>query len=167
MIVPWSPILQTVKGIFEYQRIVQGSIIRENNTLHVMDNQSRIAVVSVGAPVPDDTTPAAKFHLGDHLGGSSLVLDDTGALVNREEYTPHVDTSFGSFAMKRYRFTGKERDEESGLYYHGGALLCAGVGEVGERSEKFPREWCQCKIQIGEIGAKLPHRYGLWEISYS
>src|SRR5207342_1927971 len=26
---------------------------------------------------------------------------------------------FGSFARKRYRFTGKERDEESGLSYHG------------------------------------------------
>src|SRR5262249_20802237 len=28
-------------------------------------------------------------------------------------------TSFGTYARKRYRFTGKERDEESGLYYHG------------------------------------------------
>ena len=150
MIVPWSPILQTVKGIFEYQRIVQGSIIRENNTLHVMDNQSRIAVVSVGAPVPDDTTPAAKFHLGDHLGGSSLVLDDTGALVNREEYTPHVDTSFGSFAMKRYRFTGKERDEESGLYYHGGALLCAGVGEVGRGQRNFQESGVNVRFKLAK-----------------
>ena len=48
-----------------------------------------------------------------------MVIDDTGALINREEYTPYGETSFGSFARKRYRFTGKERDEESGLYYHG------------------------------------------------
>ena len=40
-------------------------------------------------------------------------------MINREEYTPYGETSFGSFASKRYRFTGKERDEESGLYYHG------------------------------------------------
>jgi RHS repeat-associated protein len=39
--------------------------------------------------------------------------------VHREEYTPYGETSYGSFARKRYRFTGKERDEESGLYYHG------------------------------------------------
>jgi hypothetical protein len=114
MILPWSPILPTAEGIFEYQRIVQGSNIRENNTPHVMDNQSRIAVARVGAPFPDDTTPAVKYHLGDHLGGSSLVLDDTGALVNREEYTPYGDTGFGSFARKHCRFTGKECDEESG-----------------------------------------------------
>src|SRR5262249_7245293 len=32
---------------------------------------------------------------------------------------PYGETSFGSFAKKRYRFTGKERDEESGLNYFG------------------------------------------------
>ena len=117
-----------VDGIFEYQRIVQGSTTRENNTLHVMDNQSRIAVVRVGAPFPDDTTPAVKYHLGDHLGSSNLVLDHTGALVNCEEYTPYGDTSFGSFARKRYRFTGKERDEESGLYYHGARYYAPWLG---------------------------------------
>jgi hypothetical protein len=77
-----------LEGIFEHQRIVQGSLIRENNTLHVMDNQSWIALIRVGSPFPDDTTPAVKFHLGDHLRGSNLVLDHTGALFNGEEYTP-------------------------------------------------------------------------------
>jgi RHS repeat-associated protein len=108
-----------IDGVFEYQRIVQGGVTRENNTLHVMDNQSRIALVRVGTPFPDDTTPAVKFHLGDHLGSSHVVVDEAGNWVNREEYTPYGETSFGSFARKRYRFTGKERDEESGLNYHG------------------------------------------------
>ena len=60
-----------------------------------------------------------KYHLGDHLGSSTVVIDASGAWINREEYFPYGETSFGSFARKRYRFTGKERDEESGLYYHG------------------------------------------------
>ena len=93
-----------------------------------MDNQSRIALVRVGSPFPDDTTPAVKFHLGDHLGSSNMVLDDTGAFVNREEYTPYGETSFGSFASKRYRFTGKERDEESGFYYHGARYYAPWLG---------------------------------------
>ena len=91
----------------------------ENNTLHVMDDKSRIALVRAGNPFPEDATPAVKYQLGDHLGSSNVVVDDTGALINREEYTPYGETSFGSFARKRYRFTGKERDDESGLYYHG------------------------------------------------
>src|SRR5215218_8254733 len=108
-----------VDGVFEHQRVVKAGAIQENNTLHVMDGQSRIAQVRVGKPFADDTTPAVKYHLGDHLGSSNVVIDDAGSWVNREEYTPYGETTFGFFARKRYRFTGKERDEESGLYYHG------------------------------------------------
>jgi RHS repeat-associated protein len=108
-----------IDGIFEYQRIVQGGAVEQNNTLHVMDDQNRIALVRIGAPFANDTTPAVKYHLGDHLGSSDLVVDNIGNLINREEYTPYGETSFGSFARKRYRFSGKERDEESGLFYFG------------------------------------------------
>ncbi|WP_346294113.1 SpvB/TcaC N-terminal domain-containing protein [Sphaerothrix gracilis] len=108
-----------IDGVFELHRQVQGSTTRENTTLHVMDDQSRIALVQVGESFPDDSTPAVKYHLGDHLGSSHLVVDASGNLVNREEFTPYGETSFGSFGRKRYRYTGKERDEESGLNYHG------------------------------------------------
>jgi RHS repeat-associated protein len=42
-----------------------------------------------------------------------------------EEYHPYGTTAFrassgaSGFAPKRYRYTGKERDEETGLYYYG------------------------------------------------
>lgn len=116
-----------VGGLFEYHRAVQGGTVQENNTLHVMDDQSRIALIRVGTPFPDDTTPAVKYHLGDHLGSSHVVIAGDGAWVNREEYTPYGETSFGSFARKRYRFTGKERDEESGLNYHAARYYAAWV----------------------------------------
>jgi RHS repeat-associated protein len=106
-----------IDGSFEYQRNVRGGVIEENNTLHVMDSKSRIALVRVGQPFTNDSTPAVKYDLGDHLGSSNVVIDGSGNLVNREEYTPYGETSFGSFTRKRYRFTGKERDEESGLHY--------------------------------------------------
>ncbi len=108
-----------IDDFFEHHRLVQGNTLQENNSLHMLDNQNRIAQARVGNSFPDDTTPAVQYHLGDHLGSSNLVLDETGNLVNREEFTPYGETSFGSFARKRYRFTGKERDEESGLSHHG------------------------------------------------
>ena len=117
-----------VDGIFEYQRTIQGSATAENNMLHIMDNQNRIALVRVGDPFPDDKTPAIKYHLGDHLGSSNVVIDDTGTWINHEEYTPYGETSFGSFALKRYRFTGKEHDEESGFYYHGARYYMPWLG---------------------------------------
>ncbi len=95
-----------------------GASPKEHNVLHVMDDQQRIALVRKGEAHQSDAGPAVQFHLGDHLGSSNLVLHDTGGLMNREEHYPYGETSFGSFARKRYRFTGKERDEESGLNYH-------------------------------------------------
>ncbi|CUS38117.1 conserved hypothetical protein, contains RHS repeats [Candidatus Nitrospira nitrosa] len=112
-------------GLFEYHRMVQGTTVQENNTLHVMDDQARIAVVRVGTPFPDDASPAVKYHLADHLGSSHVVVGVDGVWINREEYTPYGETSFGSFTKKRYRFTGKERDEESGLNYHAARYYAA------------------------------------------
>ncbi|GIG69236.1 SpvB/TcaC N-terminal domain-containing protein [Phytomonospora endophytica] len=99
---------------FEHHRWKTGA----NNQIHVMDDRQRIAMVRVGAPHPDDGGPAVAVHLADHLGSSAVVVDGAGAFVSREEYTPYGETSFGSYGRKRYRFTGKERDEESGLSYH-------------------------------------------------
>ena len=48
-----------------------------------------------------------------------MLVDEYGTLVNFEEYYPFGETSFGSYAKKRYRFCGKEKDDESGMYYYG------------------------------------------------
>jgi RHS repeat-associated protein len=103
---------------FEHHRWGGGGQGRGNNHVHIMDDQQRIALALLGTAHPDDRGPAVQFHFGDHLGNSNLVADSAGAFVNREEFTPYGETSFGSFSRKRYRFTGKERDEESGLSYH-------------------------------------------------
>ncbi|MEG3439736.1 SpvB/TcaC N-terminal domain-containing protein [Pannus brasiliensis CCIBt3594] len=102
--------------------------VRENNTLHVLDENARIATVRVGEAFPDDNSPAVQYHLSDHLGSSHLVLDRAGDWVNREEYTPYGETGFGGFSRKRYRYTGKERDEESGFNYHGARYYAPWLG---------------------------------------
>jgi RHS repeat-associated protein len=116
-----------VDGVFEEYRWSQGTTQPKTNTrLHVMDNQSRIAVHRIGDS--DDAKPDILYHLGDHLGSSSVVIDDGGGVVNREEFLPYGGTSFGSFTKKRYRFTGKERDEESGLCYHSARYYAPWLG---------------------------------------
>ncbi len=109
-----------IDGVFEhYTNNKPGPDNVTNDHLHVMDNQQRIALLRRGPAHPKGAGPPIQYHLGDHLGSSNVVVSGDGAWINREEYTPYGETSFGSFARKRYRFTGKERDEESGLYYHG------------------------------------------------
>lgn len=107
-----------IDGLFEHHRWMGQSQAGENSRLHVMDDRQRIALVRLGAAHPEDKGPAVLFHLSDHLGSANVVLDSSGALVNREEFTSYGETSYGNFARKRYRFTGMERDEENGLSYH-------------------------------------------------
>ncbi|WP_284982363.1 SpvB/TcaC N-terminal domain-containing protein [Arthrobacter sp. efr-133-TYG-118] len=90
-----------------------------HDTLHILDSANRIASIRRGDPIPGDPMPPITYTLSDRLGSSTVVADPTGVLLNREEYTPYGETSFGSYARKRYRYTAKERDEESSLYYHG------------------------------------------------
>ena len=115
-----SPPVSTVyiDGLFEHHRR-HTQTPEENNTLHVMDDTARVATRRVGPDIFQTTKPAVLYHLADHLGSANVTLDDQGTLLEREEYRPHGESAFGSYAKKRYRFTGKERDEESGLNYHG------------------------------------------------
>lgn len=110
-----------IDGIFEHHQWRKNGG-GQNNHLHVMDNQNRVAIVRKGSRHPDDTGPAVQYHLVDHLGSGNVIIGGNAAqsnlFINREEFFPYGETSFGSFGKKRYRFTGKERDEESGVNYH-------------------------------------------------
>lgn len=105
----------SIGGLFE-RVTVEG---RATDTLEVIDGERRVALVRVGPPLPGDGTPEIKYQLGDHLGSVQTVLDVGGGVVGREEHTAFGETSFGSQTRKRYRFTGRERDWEHGLAYHG------------------------------------------------
>ncbi len=110
-----------------------GSATLERQTLHVMDVKQRIALIETqtvvnGAAVASPT-PAQRYQLANHLGSACLELDESGGLISYEEYSPYGNTTFqaGSAAevsLKRYRYTGKGRDEENGFTYHG-ARYCA------------------------------------------
>jgi RHS repeat-associated protein len=98
----------------------------ERDTLHVMDDTQRIALVETRTQ-GDDGSPAqlVRWQLANHLGSASLELDDAGQVMSYEEYYPYGSTSYQAVtsalgaSLKRYRFLGRERDEETGFSYHG------------------------------------------------
>ena len=65
------------------------------------------------------------FQLTNHLGSISLELDENGELITYEEYFPFGGSSFiagrseREINLKDYRYSGKERDHNTGLYYFG------------------------------------------------
>ena len=101
------------------------TVMLEHEALLVMDDQQRIALVETRT-VGDHPASArlTRYQFGNHLGSASLELDDEAKIISYEEYSPYGSTTYQAVrsqteTAKRYRYTGKERDEESGLYYHG------------------------------------------------
>jgi len=103
-----------------------GAITLERETLHVMDDKQHIALVETRTQ-GNDGSPAQliRYQFSNHLDSASLELDDVGEIISYEEYYPFGSTSYQAVRSgvevnpKRYRYTSKERDEETGLYYHG------------------------------------------------
>jgi RHS repeat-associated protein len=127
-------------GGFELYREFESNgndIKLERETLHGMDDKQRIALVETKTITnPDDESPAQliRFQFGNHLGSASLELDDKANVISYEEYYPYGSSSYQAVdksvkaVAKRYRYTGKERDEESGLYYHGARYYAPWLG---------------------------------------
>jgi len=61
--------------------------------------------------------PKVTFHQRDHLGSLRLVTDATGAVVEAHDYYPFGGEMGPVGASSRRKFTGHERDEETGLDY--------------------------------------------------
>ena len=115
-------------GDFEiWRKTVNGVLDTERETLHVMDDRKRIAIVETltvengnRAATP---VPVQRYQLDNHLGSAALELDGSANVISYEEYYPYGDTSYragrstSEVSRKRYRYTGKEKDEESSLYY--------------------------------------------------
>jgi len=113
-----------IDGFFEYHILENGTTF-EKNYVHVMDDQSRIAMVRIGDLFPDDIADAVTYNLEDQIGSSVARLDINGTIIDREEYYPFGDSSLRTFTKKRYRYVGKEKDLESGLYYYGARYYAA------------------------------------------
>lgn len=124
-------------GGFEVFRSYQGpfnarTLKLERETLHVMDDKQRIALVETRTlgDEQDVLQRLIRYQFGNHLGSSSLELDEQAQIVSYEEYSPYGSSTYHAVrgqteAANRYRYTGKERDEESGLYYHGARYYAA------------------------------------------
>jgi len=120
-------------GSFEIYRAydTSGNIVLERQTLHVMDDKTRFATIdkkTIDTAASDPTTRNVyypRYQYSNHLGSAAYELDSGTNIISYEEYHPYGTTSYQAMnaslgaPMKRYRYTGKERDEESGLYYHG------------------------------------------------
>ncbi|MEO6720604.1 MAG: SpvB/TcaC N-terminal domain-containing protein [Ferruginibacter sp.] len=96
-------------------------------THHVFADSQRIAIIENVIKTNNTLLPVDilyRYQYSNHLGSAGLELNETGAVISYEEYHPYGTSAFNAkgaginATAKRYRYTGMERDEESGLAYH-------------------------------------------------
>ena len=92
------------------------------------------------------------YYHPDHLGSAQLVTDYEGNEYQRIEYTPYGELWVEKKTTKEeglrylpYKFTAKEQDEETGLYYYGARYLDA----------KYSR-WMSADPAVGEYIPMAP-----------
>jgi len=114
-------------GMERYRRWVGGELKEEIETYHLFDGEQRVLIVEDVLSTNNSNLDAGilfRYQYGNHLGSVGLELDSWGAIISYEEYHPYGTTAYRAtnaavkVTKKRYRFTGMERDEESGLSYH-------------------------------------------------
>ena len=130
-----------VLGRFELERrrAPGGSIVEDVEILHFFAGADRVATVeaqTVEAGETAPSTPRLRYVTSDHLGSSCLETGPTVAapVLTYEEYRPYGSCAYRAarpelgLDPKRYRFCGKERDQETGLDYVGARYYAAWIG---------------------------------------
>jgi RHS repeat-associated protein len=109
--------------------------VEEIESHHLFHSEERLLLVDdviqaagPGNPRPDGSPVKAqtlfRYQYNSHLGSACLELDGNAAIISYEEFHPYGTSAYRLMASrveappKRYRYTGMERDEESGLSYH-------------------------------------------------
>jgi len=126
-------------GNYEVKRIQNvtqagETTILKRQTLRVMDDTTCVAIFHYWEePNPDLNPPLTpprrgtklRYQMDNHLGSVSLEVDDDAQIISYEEYFPYGGTAFiagksqKEVKLKEYRYSGKERDDATGLYYYG------------------------------------------------
>lgn len=95
---------------------------RENSVSanpYIMDNVINASFTVDSTTVPTDlsTNYATTFYAADHLGTAQLEMSTGGWPVWKGTFAPYGTELSNLFTPNHYKFTGKERDTESGLDY--------------------------------------------------
>ena len=117
----------------------KGGVTLERQTLSVADGSRRALIVdtrTIDASAPAGSGPVVtqRYPYDNHIGSACLELDQTGAVITYEEYFPYGGTSYqggasaAEVSLKRYRYCGLERDEETGLACHGARYYAPWLG---------------------------------------
>lgn len=135
-------------GGYERYRRYNGNgsiLVEEIESHHLFEGEQRVLLVddviktnrkhANNAAYKEE--PIYRYQYSNHLGSACLELDHVADIISYEEYHPYGTSAYRVMKSgveappKRYRYTGMERDEESGLSYHTARYYASWLGRWG------------------------------------
>jgi RHS repeat-associated protein len=116
------------------------TLILERISSHISDGTNRIAILhqwnedASSRETEDISEKKTHYQLSNHLGSSSLEINEHRDVISYEEYFPFGGTAFiagdrvKEVKLKEYRYSGKERDDATGFYYYGYRYYAPWIG---------------------------------------
>jgi RHS repeat-associated protein len=122
-----STVTPAVTEITEYPNRYTGVVMDASGsgkvtTKNIYVGPQIMASVMKSGPANSDTFTYTYYYHTDHLGSSTYLTDDTGAIKEHIEYTPWGESWYEpastNLVLPNYKYTGKEQDATK-LYYYG------------------------------------------------
>ncbi len=154
--------------------------VEEIESQHLFEGEQRVLLVDDVIATNNTHADGRNYRTGalyryqysNHLGSACLELDHEAATISYEEYHPYGTSAYrvmkrdSEAPAKRYRYTGMERDEESGLSCHTARYFAAWLGQwvafdpIGIEAGLNAYRYCggnpTCQVD----------RSGMWELPY-
>lgn len=129
-------VIQRVKK----QSSASSTVLSERQSLRVLDGESAVVIVehtflaeSLLRRVAEEQRNY-RYQLNNSLGSSVVELNEHACVISYEEYFPFGGTSVIAgnneieVSPKVYRYSGKEADDSTGLYYYGARYYISWLG---------------------------------------
>jgi RHS repeat-associated protein len=122
------------------KKVVNGTVA----TLFVYDALGKLAAEYTNGTLDE---PGTRYLTTDHLGSTRVATDTTGTVLRRHDYRPFgepLPTGLNGRSAKyadlknTLRFTGKERDAETGLDYFGARYMSSAQGRFASPDAAGP-----------------------------
>jgi len=134
-------------GIF-YWKLADGSTLAESDLGGNWTAAYGLIHGQIASRV-DLPSKAVHYYFHDHLGSTSIVTDGSGNILKESDYYPYGgEIPITGSDTNRYRFTGKERDAESGLDDFGARYYGSTMGRFmvpdkpfNDQSPRDPQSW--------------------------
>jgi RHS repeat-associated protein len=142
------------------------------STLDVTDGKHGIARIETRNDVDDGSSRRQIRHqFPNHLGSVTVEVDGAGKLLSFEEYTPYGSTAYQavrseSEARKRDRFIGRERDNETGLYYVGARYYAPWLARWASTDPAGLRDSANLYTYAGCDPVNQLDRNGAWKVKW-